>query len=150
MKSAIFTIILFATLCWVIYANVDLINTVSGLLDCVGSETAAKLEMGRLAGIVRDYYRKKRVLPVRNLKKVIAAHVGEGNEQTLADFIRDPWGTSYRLHPREQGFYVISAGPDKKWHTEDDIKHYQTMVDILSGTIVIQRPPTAQSQDSRR
>lgn len=36
---------------------------------------------------------------------------------------KDPWGTAYRYAtPKDPGFRIDSAGPDKKFDTDDDVR----------------------------
>jgi len=36
--------------------------------------------------------------------------------------IQDPWGTEYKLEKKGARYYVVSAGPDMQFGTEDDIR----------------------------
>lgn len=36
--------------------------------------------------------------------------------------IQDPWGTEYKLEKKGTKYYVVSAGPDTQFGTEDDIR----------------------------
>ena len=36
--------------------------------------------------------------------------------------IQDPWGTEYKLVTKGTKYYVVSAGPDMQFGTEDDIR----------------------------
>lgn len=36
--------------------------------------------------------------------------------------IQDPWGTEYKLEKKGTKYYVVSAGPDAQFGTEDDIR----------------------------
>lgn len=36
--------------------------------------------------------------------------------------IQDPWGTEYKLEKKGTKYYVVSAGPDMQFGTEDDIR----------------------------
>jgi len=41
---------------------------------------------------------------------------------------KDAWGTAYRAVAFRDGFHILSAGPDRKWKTRDDLKLYQVLV----------------------
>ena len=48
--------------------------------------------------------------------------VGPSNYFKSTDKVTDPWGTRYRVEKQDGfGFVIISAGPDKRFGTSDDI-----------------------------
>jgi general secretion pathway protein G len=51
-----------------------------------------------------------------------AAKMQEAHELDAAMSLRDPWGTPYTLECQSDEIVAISAGPDRAFHTEDDIR----------------------------
>lgn len=52
------------------------------------------------------------------IRQNIKSQNGSGNR----DFSKDMWGSSYKLELKKRVATVVSAGPDKKFGTEDDIR----------------------------
>ncbi len=147
MKSAFFTIAVIATLAWVIYTNVHFLDTTIGLLDSVFTETATKMEMYRLAGIVRKYYAREGQLPATGgLARLIAVQLNTRDRETIGSVIKDTWGNSYRMKVKDRGFTLYSAGPDERWGTADDLKYYQTLADVTPAPKPRQRARNSRSR----
>lgn len=92
-------------------------------------EKIAKLAVNQLAG--KDYAQwsmaTNKTCPESLL--VIVKHAGRGEQDTV-----DPWETPYKFFCKENlppgansSFAVMSAGPDKKEGTEDDIKSWEPL-----------------------
>ena len=52
----------------------------------------------------------------------IRANIKPQKGQAMRDFSKDMWGTPYRLEVKKRVATVISAGPDKKFDTGDDVR----------------------------
>ena len=124
MKTCLAILAIIGVVVWFVYSNVTFIDTFSGLLESLSAEMATKYEMYRVGNIVADYCRAERVFPRSNLKLVLKKRIPDVTDRLLAGMACDTWGTAYRLKKHKQGFYVLSAGPDKKWSTGDDIRYY--------------------------
>ncbi len=61
-----------------------------------------------------------------------ASQLGQGNDAVEAR-PEDAWGSVFRIVCREGSVSVVSAGPDQKWQTSDDV------------TVSAERAPTQQS-----
>lgn len=121
---------IFFALCmigWLVHMNLGLMNTASSLLDKFGDEMGTKFEMYRLATMVTEYCKEEREEPPRNLKRVLKANAQSSTKTQLKELATDPWGTVYRVAPVKQGFQILSAGPDKKWRTRDDLELYRSL-----------------------
>jgi len=112
---------------WLVHMNLGLLNTASSLLDKFGDEMGTKFEMYRLATIVTEYCKEERAGPPSNLKRVLKTNAKSSTKTQLKELATDPWGTVYRVAPVKQGFHILSAGPDKKWRTRDDLKLYRSL-----------------------
>ncbi len=86
--------------------------------------TAAKAQVQQIAGAVTSYYMKYHKMPT-DLKQLIDeqgdnAAILEGGEGALID----PWDNEYQMRKGKgkDKIYIISAGPDGSFDTEDDIR----------------------------
>ena len=57
---------------------------------------------------------------IKRQKAVFKTELVLQNKDTYENLI-DPWGTEFRVENVDNGVRVISAGPDKKLNTRDDI-----------------------------
>ena len=130
MKRALTVFFTLTTVGWLVHTNLGLVNTASSLLDNFGDEMGTKFQMYRLATMVTEYCKEEGLTPPSNLKRVLKANVKTSTTAQLKEVATDPWGTVYRVGPVKQGFQILSAGPDKKWKTRDDLKLYRS----LAGT----------------
>ena len=79
MRAALAIFFVVVTLCWVVYANVDLIGTGVRMVENVSRTSAAKFEMYRIASMLRQHCVQKGDLPSRNLVSVLKAQLGTGS-----------------------------------------------------------------------
>ena len=87
-------------------------------------KTAAKTGVDTIKGAITNYMiDKKKSKPPSDLKVLIEA---SGDDEPLLNggegALFDPWDTEYKLEVKGKRFVVISAGPDKSFGTEDDIR----------------------------
>ncbi len=97
------------------------IQNIGGNIDDT-NKTAAQASVRSIDDAVVTYKIKHKKLPnsVRDLiddsgDKEPILKGGEGA-------IQDPWGTEYKLEKKGAKYYIVSAGPDTQFGTEDDIR----------------------------
>ena len=97
------------------------IQNIGGNIDDT-NKTAAQASVRSIDDAVVTYKIKHKKLPnsVRDLiddsgDKEPILKGGEGA-------IQDPWGTEYKLEKKGAKYYIVSAGPDLQFGTEDDIR----------------------------
>lgn len=58
-----------------------------------------------------------------NLAQYLRSNFEVDNKGTNKDIALDPWGTEYILRKKNEGYVILSAGPDRIFDTKDDIQH---------------------------
>lgn len=84
------------------------------------SETSAQQQVRVFAQGVTRYQMKNRNRLPQSLEALV-----EGDDPILeggTGVLVDPWGTNYELRKNGKRFYVVSAGIDCQFDTEDDIR----------------------------
>ena len=84
--------------------------------------TAAQASVKSISEAVTSYYIKNKKLPT-DLNKLVEGSdddppILEGGEGVLVD----PWDNEYKYEQKGKRFYIISAGPDGEFGTEDDVR----------------------------
>lgn len=101
--------------------------------DVIGKFQVAATRQVELAGIAdavaMDYTDTQR-LPVDNFPDWLRENMRENKGGNTRDKALDQWGTPFFLAPVKTGFEVCSAGPDLKWRTGDDLRHYYDLAGI--------------------
>jgi len=122
-KKIINFVVTLALFGWILNAHFGAFDAITEIFHRVGEEMDVKLEMDLVAKIVRRYYEKTGELPVRNFQKAIRDDLKKQYIKVTPKTGKDVWGTHFRLAPRlsDNGFYIRSAGPDRKWKSQDDV-----------------------------
>ena len=55
------------------------------------------------------------------VERDFSAFVRSVSHSNAKDVSKDHWGTSYELQKTEEGYSIVSAGPDMNFDTDDDI-----------------------------
>jgi len=128
MKRGFFKIMLLLGFAWVLYANIHLLDQLTKRFHSADQEIKTKMEMIQVSKCVQMYFVDNNRLPTtEEFPVMIRECTKDEGRKLLKDAAVDIWGTYYWLAVVKAGFYVVSAGPDKKWSTKDDVSFYQTM-----------------------
>lgn len=103
------------------YMNADLLDKGMALINNVQVDTTVNVEINNIGRALRLYYLETNTLPLDDFSKWLAENMTEEGGKRTRDRTKDMWGTPYRIERRENGFAVMSAGPDRAWGTADDI-----------------------------
>ena len=129
-------IVLIGSLGFVAYANRDLLLSSQKLLQKVEVEATSGIEMKNIARAVVMHYINENRLPLKDVPGWMRESMRQAAGEAVRDFARDPWGTEYQIRVRDTRFAIGSAGPDKLWNTEDDLRVVQPLEDFdLPGKI---------------
>ena len=120
-----------AAIAFVILVNVTAVRN-SSLLDIsdhLKVSMTTGIEMHSVAEAVALEFSASGQLPLDDFSRFLSSNMMEKNAGQSRDTWRDLWGTPYRLSlgQKEGGIYIWSAGKDKIWNNEDDLKHYRTL-----------------------
>ena len=119
-------------------------------MDIVGkvqNAATSGLEVEGICDLVNTEFLETGRLPANDFGKFLTTNTQQGKGQDTRDRSKDPWGTPYQLKVVLHGFEILSAGPDAKWGTEDDIRSTRSLKDVPGGLGVTpeaygQRPRT--------
>ena len=114
---------------WVAYTNMDLLDSVTEAIRRTNREVTVKLEMQKVATYIRAEYVETNRLPRNPLQIIRTYHEANGIQSTSATG-KDIWRSYYEIVPSKRGFNVISAGPDRRRGTNDDIRFHQSLDDL--------------------
>jgi hypothetical protein len=89
--------------------------------------TGTKLQMSQIARSVQMEYVDQNALILGDLTKLIVDQLAAEGRQVTAESGKDIWGNPYWSVAAKGGFCVVSAGPDRKWRTRDDIVFHQSL-----------------------
>lgn len=107
------------------------------ILGGVGWQTQHAIQAHRtmMAGLKYEFAAKQNMATILRTVRLESVIDDTPNFADLAVFIRrninnsdgtdpsiDPWGTPYRHETKDRRIYLLSAGPDKQWNTEDDLE----------------------------
>ena len=86
------------------------------------NETAARATVQSVSEAVTSYYIGKKKMPT-SLSQLVE---GSDDEPPVLDggegALEDPWGNELKYEVKGKRFVVTSAGPDREFGTEDDIR----------------------------
>jgi hypothetical protein len=80
--------------------------------------------------VTREYVETEQ-LPLADFRSFLRDHLR--SRDRLRDPSQDPWGTPFKLARAPEGFRVLSAGPDKRWNTSDDLVRSYTLEGVGTG-----------------
>lgn len=98
------------------------IQNIGGHIDKT-NETAARTSVQNIDGAIGTYKATHGGKMPKSLSELVDDSGDEepilrGGEGALVD----PWGTEYKLMTKGKRYWVVSAGPDETFDTEDDIR----------------------------
>ena len=115
MKRSFFKITLLLGFAWVAYANIHLMDQLFKRFQDADQGIKTKMEMLQVARCVQMYFIDNNRLPsATEFPVMIRECTKDEGRKVVKDAAQDIWGTFYWLAPVKAGFYVVSAGPDKK------------------------------------
>jgi hypothetical protein len=103
------------------YLNSDLLDKGMAMINSVQNDATVNIEFSNMARGLRAYYVETNTLPFNNFSQWLEENMTQEGGRKTRDKTKDMWGTSYKLEPRPNGFAILSAGPDRKWGTPDDL-----------------------------
>ena len=118
---------LIGAVAFVAYANRDLLLSSQKLLQKVEVEATHGIEMKNIARAVVMHYVNENRLPLADFPGWMRESMRQAAGEASRDFAQDPWGTEYQIRVRDTRFAIGSAGPDKEWNTEDDLRVIQPL-----------------------
>lgn len=130
--SALLKLLPLAAAAGVAVMNADSLKKSLGVIGKVQVAATSGVEMQGIADAVAQDFVETKDLPIENFGDWLKENLREKGGKDTRDKSKDPWGTEYRLSvdvPRN-GFSVLSAGPDKAWTTEDDLKYFYSLTGI--------------------
>ena len=151
--SVMLKILPLAAAAGVAVGNADALKKSLNVIGKVQVAATSGVEMQGIAeGLAGDFVETKD-LPVENFGTWLKENMREKGGKETRDKSKDPWGTEYQLtvDVPKNGFSVLSAGPDKAWKTEDDLKYFYSLTGI-EGKDAISAALAARARvaDSRR
>ena len=141
MKKRAYRLLMFLAPLWVIYANSHMLDRAYGAIAKANRDLDIKAEMRTIATLVKVEYIDSSQFPA-NLVELYRSALRHEERQVSANTGKDLWGTWYALVPskKQPGFYIASAGPDRRWRTKDDIFFFQSLADVSSATGAMPQP----------
>ena len=124
-----------AAIGYVCYVNADVLKknlrAFEKSVDILGAAqtTASSVEMSEIARAVRMHHLESNTLPLDNFEAFLKEHMTQVSGKRTRDPSRDLWGTPFRIAKTPVGFKILSAGPDRKWGTVDDMGSAHTLSD---------------------
>ncbi|MEW6303793.1 MAG: SEL1-like repeat protein [Verrucomicrobiota bacterium] len=111
----------------VIFFNRDGVKKNFDVVGKVQAAATSNVELEAIADAVSMEFLESEKLPLQNFSAFLKEHMMEGKGQSKRDLSADMWGTPYAIARLKDGFEIRSAGPDKAWETDDDLKHFRTL-----------------------
>lgn len=116
-----------AAIGYVCYANADVLKknlrAFEKSVDILGTvqTTASGVEMNEIARAVKMHYLETGRLPLNDFSAFLRESMTQASGKRTRDPAADLWGTPFRIERTPKGFRILSAGPDRKWNTPDDL-----------------------------
>lgn len=104
-------------------------------LDVIGKAKVAAtsgIELGNIADAVAQEYQEHGRLPLMKFGRFLKDSMMEKGGKETRDRSKDLWQTPYRLvlDVPKNGFVVWSAGPDKFWGNDDDLRYPRSLTGL--------------------
>jgi len=130
--SALLKILPLAAAAGVAAANSDALKKSLDIIGKVQVAATSGVEMQGIAEALAGDFIETKDLPIENFGAWLKANMREKGGKETRDKSKDPWGTEYRLNVDvpKNGFTVLSAGPDKGWASDDDLKYFYSLTGI--------------------
>lgn len=92
----------------------------------------SSMELPSVAEAVALEFTASGTLPLTDFSAFLNENMMERDAGQTRETWKDLWGTPYRLSlgTKEQGIYIWSAGPDQEWRSDDDLRHYRTLIGL--------------------
>jgi hypothetical protein len=110
------------------------------IVDKVRVATTAGIEIKNVAQAVYMEWIDSDTLPLENFSQFLRDNMEESKGGDRRDRACDSWGTPYRLARVRTGFEIQCAGPDKQWHSADDIVFYRKLDGVPDVGRVVNQP----------
>jgi hypothetical protein len=123
-------LMLIGGLCWLGYTNMHLLDKATVAVRKVQENTGTKLQMSQIARCVQMEYLDTNTLPKGDITKLIVDQLVADGRQVTEKSGKDTWGNPYWSLETQGGFCIVSAGPDGKWRTRDDIYFQQSLTGL--------------------
>lgn len=145
--SALLKILPLAAAAGVAAANSDALKKSLDIIGKVQVAATSGVEMQGIAEALAGDFIETKDLPIENFGAWLKDNMREKGGKETRDKSKDPWGTEYRLNVDvpKNGFTVLSAGPDKGWASDDDLKYFYSLTGI-EGKNAISRELAARAQ----
>ncbi len=114
----------------VVLANSGELKKTLNVVSVVQVAVTAGTEMQGIADAVSIEYSTDEKLPLEDFGKFLRENMRDKNSRNKREFDKDMWGTPYRLAVKGDGFEIQSAGPDKEWNTEDDLRCFRSLKEL--------------------
>jgi len=131
MRSFVFKTVLLLAIAWVVLANVEVVNSTARAFRNARATVSAKIDLYQIANLAVTNHEKHGELP-KSLRTFIPGSAGLRVYlwRPRATMTKDPWGGYYELVEKGSGFVVLSAGPDRRWRTKDDLGHFRSLTKV--------------------
>lgn len=116
-----------AALILVAYLNAGAMKKHFSVISRVQVAATGAGQLHAIADAVAREFAHEGTLPAGNFPDFLRANLRTRAGGDKRDVARDAWGTEYQLAVKQDGFEVRSAGPDKRWQTDDDLSHFQSL-----------------------
>ncbi len=105
--------------------NSDVLKENLDLISKAKSAATSGIEMRGIADAVAAEYSESGRLPLRNFAQFMKNNLEEKGGGKTRDMSKDMWESPYRIVAdiQKNGFEIWSAGPDKLWLSEDDLRY---------------------------
>ncbi len=115
-------------------ANSSVIENARYAFDKIRGEKITAIEMQTIRRIIVYYHTEHERLPepaafTKFLEENTRELAGKDTRKNGVDI----WGTPYVLKVEEKGFIISSAGADREWDTDDDIRLTQAIEGVRGG-----------------
>lgn len=130
--SALLKILPLAAAAGVAVMNADALKKSLGVITKVQVAATSGVEMQGIAEALAGDFIETKDLPLENFGTWLKENMREKGGKDTRDKSKDPWGVEYRLtvDVPKNGLVVMSAGPDKAWKTDDDLKYFYSLTGI--------------------
>lgn len=134
-----------AAIALVLMANKGALQKNFNIIDKVQVATTAGIEIKSIAQAVYMEWLNSDTLPLDGFSQFLRGNMEEAKGGGKRDRAADMWGTPYHLTRVRNGFEIQCAGPDKKWHSSDDITFFRELdgAPDVGSSVTRQRPLAA-------
>jgi len=102
--------------------NFTLVSSVTRSIFGAVDVALARSEMRHIGKYLLRHHQETGQVATRNLAELISRYEPHVPASIVQRWVRDRWDQPYRVRDGAMSFSVLSAGPDRKWGTADDIE----------------------------